>query len=200
LLFDVYYLSRFMIGKLMRKTLFLTRLVFFISLTIVLEMVGLPQPITGPIINMMLFLTVMILSRAGGITLGSLTPILAVLRGQLPAILVPFVPFIIIGNGILVIVYFYFNNNALPGPGPIKSVRHWIGIGAAAVVKFSWLFISAKYVLPIIFGKSLPPIFITMMSLPQLFTALIGGILATLVYQFLCSANIIRSKWLTVQE
>ena len=177
----------------MQKTQYLTRLVFLISLTLVLEMAGLPQPFTGPLINMMLFLTAMILGWAGGFTLGCITPILAAMRGQLPAILLPFLPFIIIGNALLVVVYFY-SQNKTKTPAQLKSIRHWILILFASFIKFLWLFFSAKFVLPIVFGKNLPPAFITMMSLPQLFTALLGGILSTLLYQFLYSAHVLREK------
>ena len=177
----------------MDKTRYLTRLVFLISLTLVLEMIGLPQPLTGPLVNMMLFLTILILGRFAGMTLGSITPIIAAFRGQLPALLVPFIPFIIIGNILLVIVYFLLKNQPTEQSPKIgKSVSHWIGICAASITKFLWLYLSAKFVLPLVFGKALPPLFISMMSLPQLFTALLGGFLATIIYQFLSTANILK--------
>jgi hypothetical protein len=168
----------------MQKTRYLTRLVILISLTLVIEMLGLPQPITGPLVNMMLFLTTLMLGASAGMALGTITPLVALLRGQLPPVLFAFVPFIIIGNALLVIVYFLLSKSKKYDK-IYYSIIHWIGVISAATVKFMWLFLSAKFVLPLVFGKALPPAIITVMAIPQLVTALIGGVLATIIFNFL---------------
>ena len=66
----------------------LTRFVFLTALTLSIEMMGLPQPFTGPLINMMLIITSLIINPGAGVILGLFTPILAALRGQLPPPLV----------------------------------------------------------------------------------------------------------------
>ncbi len=173
----------------MRKTLFLARLVALTALTLSIELIGLPQPVTGPLVNLMLFLTIMVLNPVSAIALGCITPLVAVIRGQLPAILLPMVPFIIIGNALLVFA-FSFTQRALNGVfhhpvSQTKSIPHWLGIIAGSTGKFLWLYVSAGLVLPLVFGKTLPANFVAMMALPQWVTALIGGILATLVYAML---------------
>ena len=173
----------------MRKTVFLARLVVLTALTLAVELIGLPQPVTGPLVNLMLFLTAMVLNPLSAMALGCLTPVIAVIRGQLPAILLPMVPFIIIGNALL-ILGFSFTKQALEGifrirPPKTKSIPHWVGIIAGSTSKFLWLYASASFVLPVIFGKNLPANFIATMALPQLVTALIGGMLSILIYTML---------------
>ncbi len=173
----------------MRKTVFLARLVVLTSLTLSCELVGLPQPVTGPLVNLMLFLTTMVLNPISAMALGCVTPLVAVIRGQLPAVLLTMVPFIVIGNALLVLS-FSFTKHALEGVfrprvPQTKSIPHWLGIIAGSTAKFLWLYASASFVLPVAFGKKLPAEFIAMMTLPQLVTALIGGVLAMLIYAML---------------
>jgi len=122
------------------KTLFLTRLVFLLSITLVIELIGLPQPVTGPFINFMLIVTTQIVSATGGAVLGCVTPALAVLRGQLPPPLAPMVPFI--------------------------------------------LYLTARFLLPLLLGKPVSAALVSLMALPQWLTALIGGWLALVFYRF----------------
>lgn len=91
---------------LSKKTIFISRLALLVSLSLAIQVAGLPQPITGPLINMLLFLTAAMLGWIAGVILGCLTPLAALIRGQLPAVLAPLVPFIATANAILVLVYF----------------------------------------------------------------------------------------------
>ncbi len=166
----------------------LTRIVFFIAITLIIQALGLPQPVTGPLINMMLLLTTLILGPLSGMALGAITPVVAAFRGQLPPLLIPMVPFIIVSNALLVSIFAlvasilckqFGKENLLINPGC------WIGLLAGSVVKFLWLYMSAVFLVPLFFGKELPEPVVVMMALPQFITALFGGILAFVIFQLL---------------
>jgi hypothetical protein len=179
------------------KTQYITRLMFFIALTLVIELVGLPQPFTGPLVNAMLILTTLVLQPAAGVILGVLTPTVALLRGQLPPGLLPMVPFIMTANALLVLSFAVIRNLLKPffHAKPILfSVNAWLALAGAAFLKFVWLYFSAKLVLPLLLGSMLPKPFIVMMALPQFLTALAGGALALVIYTLLQQRYFSSSK------
>jgi hypothetical protein len=169
----------------MTRTKFITHLVILISLTLCVEMLGLPQPVTGPLVNMMLILTTLILNPAAGVSLGCISPLVAVLRGQLPAILLPMVPFIMVGNALLVLVFGALRKKYPPATAPLLSPINWIALVAGSAVKFLWLWGAARIVLPVFLGVRVEAKFIAMMAMPQFITAVIGSILALAIYQTL---------------
>ena len=172
------------------RTLYLTRLVFLIAITLTITLIGLPQPITGPLVNMMLLLTTLILGPWAGVTVGTITPLAAAFRGQLPPFLLPMLPFIIIGNALLVWGFKFLAGRAKT-PHVLRSVWHWLGVVVGSTLKFLWLYSAARLLVPLFFGKALPEAFIAIMATPQLVTALIGGVLAFLLYELLKSRKII---------
>jgi hypothetical protein len=169
-----------------QRTLFITRLVVLTSLTLTIGLVGLPQPVTGPLINLMLILTTLVLNALAGTALGIITPLVAVLRGQLPPVLAPMVPFIMISNILLVLIFAairrLMSGSSGPSRRPIRSASAWFGLISGSLVKTAWLYVSATLALPLLLGNTLPPRVIGMMALPQLITALIGGALAMILY------------------
>jgi hypothetical protein len=167
---------------LMRKTIILTRLVFLLSITLTVELIGLPQPVTGPFVNFMLILTTLIISTGGGLVLGCITPAMAVLRGQLPAPLATMVPLIIIANLLFVTSFALLRSNQLK-PAYRFYLRNGLAVSAAAIVKFAVLYLAAQFFLPFILGKTLPAGLVSLMALPQLITALVGGWFALFFYQ-----------------
>lgn len=181
-----------------RKTLFIARLSLLVAITFTIEMLGLPQPITGPLVNFFIILTTLILGPLSGIALGAITPVLAVLRGQLPAFLAPLVPFIMVGNSLLVIGFYTVRMAFLH---PVKS-RHndlllfssWLAILTGAILKFIWLAGSVKVVLPIIFSIHLNKKFITAMMVPQLITAVVGAVLALAIYALLLKRYVLFKR------
>lgn len=178
-----------------RKTLFIARLSVLVAITFAVEMLGLPQPITGPLVNFFIILTTLVLGPLSGITLGALTPILALLRGQLPAILAILVPFIMVGNALLV-VGFYLVRMAFLHPVKYRQndllvVSSWLAIISGAVLKFIWLTGAVKVILPVIFNVHLNNKFVAAMMLPQLITAMIGAVLALMVYALLLKRYIL---------
>lgn len=165
------------------KTRYFTRLAILLAFTLIVQMLGIPQPVTGPLINLILFITVLLLDIKAAILVGMLTPLIALWRGQLPSILAPMVPFIMFGNMVLVILF------GLGGKILKKSKMNLL-IRLLAVVfssffKFIILYSSAALLVPRLFGLQFSEKILMMMALPQFITALAGGFAALGIFNFL---------------
>ena len=136
----------------------LTRTAFLLAIALVFQMGGFPQPITGPLVNTVLYLAASIVGWQGGILIGILTPLVAAMRGILPPPLAPLIPFIALGNSLMVVLFYL-----------LKFKNKIIAIIIASLVKFSILFSAVNLLVQV------PPAVSQMMSLPQLITALTGG-------------------------
>jgi len=134
------------------------------------------QPLVGPLVNMMLILTTLTVGLASGIFVGTLTPIIALIIGILP--IIPMIPMIIIANVVYVCVFFVINNRFKKRAISILSVI------VASCIKFGLLYGSVRLILPLFIETVKPPI-IAAFSLPQLYTALIGGFIAIIIYEFI---------------
>lgn len=154
----------------------LTKYGFIFSLGIVLlAPLFLSQPVTGSAVNMALFVSAFVYGiRKESLLVAAIPSIVAVLRGQLPLPLVPMMPFIIAGNIFLMYVFvkcFRKTNNYL------------LSVGTAGLIKFLTLFLISQ-TLVVLFSNNLFTKFSVMMSWPQLFTALVGGVMACFVIRF----------------
>ncbi len=132
------------------------------------------QAITGPIVNATLFISVMLLGARYAILIGLIPSLVALSVGLLPIVLAPMVPFIMMGNTILILIFDYF-----------KEKNYWYGVILASVLKFLFLFGASSFVMNLILKKEIATKVATMMSWPQLFTALAGGIVAYLFLKML---------------
>jgi hypothetical protein len=170
-----------------KRTHVIARLAVLIAFTLAIQMAGFPQPITGPVINALLFSTTILLGWIPGIILGIATPLVAIIRGQLPAPLIPMVPFICSGNALLV-TFFYllsakrFRNNR---NAPWRQTNLYIGIVLSSIIKFLWLTGTVYVILPKVLAHRLPNPLIYVMTLPQLITALVGGVMALIFIEIL---------------
>jgi uncharacterized membrane protein YeaQ/YmgE (transglycosylase-associated protein family) len=124
------------------------------------------QAVTGPLVNAMLFIATILLGVRGATLLAVLPSIVALSVGFLPLQIAPLVPFIIIGNIILVVVFNHFQKD------------FWKGVVLSSFSKFFFLCLSSFVISEILFSEKIAKVATTMMSFPQLFTALIGGIIA----------------------
>ncbi|ADL07046.1 ECF transporter S component [Thermosediminibacter oceani] len=148
-------------------TKFLTRTALLLAVTLMLQYLKMPQLITGSLVNAMLLIAAGTVGVFSGITIGLLTPLIALLVGILK--FPPMVPFIMAGNALYVWLY-SSQKNAV------------IGVLLAAVAKYAWLSISVIYILKW-FGVRVPPPVVQAFTLPQLFTALLGGAIGvTLIF------------------
>jgi hypothetical protein len=125
------------------------------------------QFITGAIVNATLFIAVMTLGLEKAIIVGLVPSIVALSTGTLPGVLAPMIPYIMIGNTILV---FGFNW--------LKNKSYWLAIVSSSLLKFLFLFSMSSVMVSLVVKKEIAGSIATMMSWPQLVTALSGGLLA----------------------
>ncbi len=159
------------------KIKFITRTGILLAAALVIQMGGLPQPITGPLINTVLYLSALLVGSWSGLIIGVCTPIIAFMRGILPAPLGPMIPFIALSNGVLVVVFSW-----------LKGRNKILGIILASLVKYAILVTTIKFIVDV------PDKIAQIMSLPQLFTALTGGVIAVLAYKALWVIGLDRTK------
>lgn len=164
----------------MSSVQWLTRTAILLAITIVMQMLGLPQGFTGPAVNAMLLLAGIFVNPLSGISIGLLTPLIALLRGILPPPLAPAVPFIMLGNALFVLV---------ASLGIRKNMLLKLaGIIGGAVGKFLILSLAVQTLI------SVPPAVAKALQAPQLFTALTGGISALVLAEILFRLNIINTS------
>ena len=91
----------------------LTRTAVLLALALVFQIgfTQFAQPAVGPLVNMTLLVAAVVVGSIPAIIIGCLTPLMAFLLGIMP--LLPLVPFIMLGNAIL-IVSFNWTRKALP--------------------------------------------------------------------------------------
>jgi len=157
------------------------------AVTIVLAAIPmLRQYVTGSIVNMILIVSVMAVGTSTGITVGVVSPFFASLLGVVPGWQWPLVPFIIFGNVALVAVWRLLGKRKLVN----VAVTRCITTGAAAVAKFLILYLGIVQVMLHILDLSGPQMVAlsATFSVTQIFTALIGGVLAMLALPVLKKA------------
>ncbi len=165
------------------KTRYFTRLAILLAFTLIVQMMGIPQPITGPLINLVLFLTVLLLDIKAAVLVGILTPIIALWRGQLPPILAPMIPFIMLGNAVLVIL-FGLGKKILQN-SRFSLLLNLMAATIGSFFKFLIIYSSARLVVPLLFGIRFSEKILLVMALPQFITALAGGFIAISIFNFL---------------
>jgi len=170
------------------KTLILNKKMV-INLTAVLFLTGVItiaplfhfQPVTGPIVNAILFISVCLLGIEHALLIGLIPSVIALSTGLLPAILAPMIPFIMLSNAILIITFAHLRNK-----------NYWLGIIVASVLKFIFLFTTSSVVINLLLKKEIAVKVASIMSWPQLVTALAGGVIA---YIFLSSFKKIKNNF-----
>lgn len=164
-----------------KKTLWITRTAVFTALLIVAQMATAPLGntlVTGSLVNMILAVSVMTSGLASGLTVAAISPVCAKLIGIGP--LWPLIPFIMAGNISLVLVWNYAGNRSFLN----KYASYAFAVVTAAVVKFIVLYFGiVKFAIPIMLAlpEKQAAAVSAIFSVPQLFTALIGGALAAAI-------------------
>ena len=155
----------------------LTRTSVLLALALVFQIgfTQFAQPVVGPLVNMTLLIAAVVVGSLPAIVIGCLTPLMAFVLGIMP--LLPLVPFIMLGN-ILLIISFNLTRKAFSKYGEV------IAVVVAAFLKFAFLAVSIRYLITF-FIEKVPPKLIAAFSLPQLYTALIGGFLAIVIVKYL---------------
>ena len=127
------------------------------------------QAITGPIVNAVLFISVVLLGIRGAVLIALVPSLIALSVGLLSPVLAPMVPFIMTGNIILILVFSY-----------LRKKNYWLAIVSASLLKFLFLWGTSSIVINLLFKKEIAAKIAMMMSWPQLLTALTGGLIAYL--------------------
>jgi uncharacterized membrane protein len=160
------------------NSLFITRLAVLLALTLVFQMIGLPQPVTGPVINALLLLACALFGPWTALVLGFLTPLAALVRGQLPLPLWPLAPCVAAANGVLIVAFHAIRRGFRTGSGNGRWITAFVSILLPALIKFGFLAFCARWLVPRLLGHALPPALVIAFTAPQFFTALAGGLLA----------------------
>jgi len=125
------------------------------------------QLITGSIVNATLFIATTMLGAQAGILVGLIPSVIAMSTGLLPAVLAPMIPFIMLGNSLLVFTYKSLHNR-----------NYWWAVLSASLLKFSFLYFSSFIITGLILKKEIAEQVAVMLSWPQLLTALLGALIA----------------------
>lgn len=131
------------------------------------------QFLTGPIINALLILSFLYLGRSKSLFLALIPSTVALARGLLPLLLAPMVPFIMISNCIYLLIFAKLRTES--------QTKNFLAIFAASVIKASFLFLISKLLMENMLAAPLASKIANMMSWPQLWTAVLGGIMALLI-------------------
>lgn len=148
-----------------------------------LGIVNVGQLITGSLVNLVLIIAADTVGISGGSIAALLSPLLAALFAIIPGGLPVMIPVVMIGNLLIVVVTglcFRESYNLFPVPGNLLRVAG-IVLGAVAKAAALWA-LTVKLILPLfhVSGKIAAMLGVAM-SWSQLFTALMGGILALII-------------------
>ena len=133
------------------------------------------QLITGSIVNALLFISVVILGLESALLLCFLPSVISLFTGLLSFALAPMIPFIIMGNMILVFVFNKFRNPSTL----LRASNFWQASVLAAFLKFAFIWTAGMILANSILHGILKPVMI-MISWPQFATAIAGSCIAYL--------------------
>lgn len=162
--------------------LWITRTAIFIALLIVLQAATVPlgnSIVTGSIVNMLLIVSVMTCGLASGLTVAAVSPVMAKFLGIGP--LWTLIPFIMFGNVVLVLLWHFIGNRNMGK----RYTAYIAALISATVAKFLALYIGiVQIAIPVFLGLPEPQaaVISNMFSIPQLITALVGGVLAMMLF------------------
>ncbi|OGI07929.1 MAG: hypothetical protein A2Y40_06335 [Candidatus Margulisbacteria bacterium GWF2_35_9] len=169
-----------------KKTLlWITRTAILIALLVafqwVLNSLTGNQFVVGSAVNLVLIIAATVSGLYSGLTVALISPFMAFLFG-IGTPLFQIVPFIALGNIVIVLIWFIIANKLFPETN--KYVRFSIALVLGALLKFLTLYLTiVKFAIPTLLN--LPEAKVTAISLafswPQLVTAMIGGVLAILI-------------------
>ncbi len=152
--------------SLSKEQLALFQFSILMGLSIILPLFH-SQYITGPMVNAVLFLSAVLAGSTGAMFIAMIPSVIALSTGLLPIAIAPAVPFIMLGNAILIAAFIL-----------LQKKSFWLAAIAASFAKFIFLFGSSQLVIGLIAKKQAAVAAVSMLSYPQLVTALMGAFLA----------------------
>lgn len=130
------------------------------------------QIIAGSVVNFALYFSILTLGLKEACLIALLPSIISLLTGLLPAFFFPIVPFIILGNLILISIFNF-----------LREKSYFGAVISASVLKFVFLSSSALIVSRLFLSESLSAKITFMMGWPQLITALLGGLISFVLFK-----------------
>ncbi len=145
--------------------IFLLKFGLFLTIASLAPIAG-NQAITGTIVNATLFISTFILGIYPAMLIALVPSFIALASGILPLALFSFIPFIVVSNIILVLIFHC-----------LKS-KYWLAIIFSSFFKFIFLSSTSYLIVNFFLGKKTALIIGNMMAWPQFLTAISGGIAA----------------------
>ena len=136
-----------------------------LSITLAVQSLHLPTYITGSAINAVLIVAVVFPGIPGSVIIGCITPLVALTMGIIHPITTPLVPIIMAANTTLGITFYL-----------LRKRNDYIALIGAALAKYFVFYLCVNYLIGVLNIKIPDPVLIAF-QLPQLFTALIGGVI-----------------------
>lgn len=164
-----------------KRILWITHTAVFIALLVVLQAATAPLGntlITGTVVNLLLIVSVMTCGPASGLTVAVISPIVAKFIGIGP--LWVLIPFIAAGNIALVLIWNFLGNRKTGN----QTSAYIAALIAAATAKFLVLYLGiVQIAVPMLLGlpEQQAAVVSNLFSIPQLITALSGGIAASII-------------------
>jgi hypothetical protein len=125
------------------------------------------QFVTGSIINALFFITAEMMGIEAAFLLCLIPSLFSLSVGFLPLALAPMIPFIMVGNALLVLIF-----------SKLKNKNFWLAAISASVIKFLFIYGASILLFNFAFKGNLPKTVLLMMSWSQLITALAGAVIA----------------------
>ncbi|MGE5579597.1 MAG: ECF transporter S component [Bacillota bacterium] len=136
------------------------------GLALALQAMNLPQPVTGPGVNAVLFVSSIFVGPLAGVFVGAITPWVGLMTGIVK--LAPAVPVIIAGNVTLSLA-----------SGYLRKYNRYLAMAVASVLKYGVMTLGVKYLIST--GTKIPAAAYASMTITQLFTAFGGAVVAAAV-------------------
>jgi hypothetical protein len=164
------------------KIYWIAKTAMFIALLVALQAVtsmSIPPPakqfVTGSCVNFILIMSAVIGGIASGACVAVISPIMAYFVGIAPN--QGLIPFIILGNIAIVLVWWFFSNLKMKN----EIVPFIIALAVGAIAKFGVLYLSVNYIaIPLVLKSPAEQakVISAQFGFAQLITAVIGGIVA----------------------
>ncbi len=130
------------------------------------------QLVTGTIVNATLFAAAILLGFRAAAVVALIPSLIALAVGTLPVAMAAMVPYIMISNIALAGIF-----------SLLRRGSYVFAAGAASLAKFAILVISASAVLEMIAHGNISLVLTSMMGWPQLITALLGALMAWVLFE-----------------
>ena len=144
------------------------------GLAVALQALNLPQPVTGPGVNAVLFVASLYVGPLAGVFVGLITPWVGLMMGTVK--LVPAVPVIMAGNVTLALA-----------SGYLGKYNRYAAMATASVLKYGVMTLGIRYLLST--GAKIPAVAVATLTITQLFTALGGAVAAAAILAALARAK-----------